>query len=138
VSSVDVVRHVCLAGNTVSNNWRLIQALRSRFAVTLLEHVEQLVECAFLKNTHLLVLDCSRNEQAALRILPLVTGDLPELCVVLVDGGISQKQIAHAFEDGVKDYFAEPYDVDLLAERIDALCGFAQKRGLDPSAWTQE
>ena len=45
-----------------------------------------------------------------------------ELCVVLVDGGITQKQIARAFEVGVKDYFAEPYDIELLAERIDALC----------------
>jgi hypothetical protein len=60
--------------------------------------------------------------QNALRLLPQITSDHPELCVVLVDGGITQKQIASAFEAGVKDYFAEPYDIELLAERIDALC----------------
>jgi CheY-like chemotaxis protein len=122
VSSVDVVRHVCLAGTMVSNHWGLIQALRSRYAVTLLEQVDLLGQCTFLKSTHLLVLDCSRNAQTALQVLPQVTQELPDLCVVLVDGGISQKQIARAFEDGARDYFAEPFDINLLAERIDALC----------------
>ena len=120
VSAVDAIRHVCLAGQAVSKDWDLIQTLRSRYAVTLLEQVDRLRQCEFLKNTHLIVLDCSRNAQTALRVLPRLTEELPELCVVLVDGGISQQQVASAFEDGVKDYFAEPYDIDLLAERIDA------------------
>jgi len=41
--------------------------------------------------------------------------------VMLVNGGLTQEQIASAFKEGAKDYFSDPYDVKLLAERVNAL-----------------
>jgi len=119
--SVDPACQVCLAGAIISN-WPLIQNLQLRHAVTMIESVSQLENPGLLSTTHLLVLDCSQNAHTALRLVPQITTAHPGLFVVLVDGGITQKQIASAFQAGVKDYFAEPYDIKLLAERIDALC----------------
>lgn len=116
------ILHVCLAGRKVSNDWGLIQSLRSRYLVTLLERVEHLVRSSFLIRAHLLVLDCSESAKLASQVLPRLKEDFPDLCVVLVDGGLSQKQIAAAFKEGVKDYFADPYDAKLLLERMDSLC----------------
>ena len=121
MSQTDDVFHVCLAGRKVSNDWRLIQSLRSRCLVTLVERVELLVQRSFLSRTHLLVLDCSASAELVPQVLPRLKEEFPDLCVVLVDGGLSQKEIAAAFKEGVKDYFADPYDVELLLERIDSL-----------------
>ncbi len=122
MSQTQEILHVCLAGRKVSNDWGLIQSLRSRYLVTLLERVELLVRRSFLNRPHLLVLDCSESAELVSQVLPRLKEEFPDLCIVLVDGGLSQKQIAAAFKEGVKDYFADPYDADLLVERMDSLC----------------
>lgn len=33
----------------------------------------------------------------------------PQLVVVLVNGGLTQEQIASAFKEGAKDYFSDTY-----------------------------
>ncbi len=45
----------------------------------------------------------------------------PNLDVVLVNGNVTRDVVASAFEHGVCDYFASPYDHKLLAERIHVL-----------------
>ena len=121
MSQTQDILHVCLAGRKVSNDWGLIQSLRSRYLVTLLERVELLVRRSFLNRPHLLVLDCSESAELVSQVLPRLKEEFPDLCIVLVDGGLSQKQIAAAFKDCVKDYFADPYDAELLVERMDSL-----------------
>jgi len=106
----------------VTDDWELIRRLRRRYLVTLMERVELLAQQDDLENTHLLVLDCSRSAKLALDCLVRLKEAYPDLCVLLVDGGLSQTQIAAAFRDGVKDYFASPYDVKLLVERLNSLC----------------
>ena len=40
---------------------------------------------------------------------------------MLVNGGLNQDQIVAAFQAGVKDYFPEPYEIDLILERLEFL-----------------
>ena len=123
VTPIQDVLHVCLAGRLVSNDWELIRRLRSRYLVTLMDNVDFLVRrSVLLKETQLLVLDCSRSLDATLECLPQLKREFSDLCLILVDGGLSQAQIAAAFEAGARDYFASPYDVGLLVERVDSLC----------------
>ena len=117
------VSHVCLVGPLVTDDWDLIRKLRSQHLVTLIESIEFLSEIDRLSQVRLMVMDCSQDGDAALEGLPELKQEFSDLCILLVDGELSQKQIAKAFQDGVKDYFAAPYEVDLLAERIDYLCG---------------
>ncbi len=117
----DQIFHICLAGRTVSNDWPLIRSLKTQHQVTVVERVRLLSRNAILAKADVLVLDCSESQGLGLRILPFLKRYFPELSVVLVDGGLTQQQIAAAFREGVQDYFSEPYDLALLVERIDAL-----------------
>src|SRR5438552_756013 len=114
----EAVPQVCLAGRKISNDWSLIQALKQRHAVTLVEQVESLTDAALLGTVRVLVVDAAESSGAALRLLPLLRSGRPLLIVLLVDGGLDQRQLATAFRDGVRDYFPEPYDIHLLAERV--------------------
>ncbi len=122
MSSNREVAHVCLVGPLVTDDWELIRSLRSRYLVTLVERVDYLSRPSNLAKTQLMVMDCSQSGDNVLDGLPGLKREFSDLDLLLVDGGLSQKQIAQAFEDGVKDYFSAPYPVDLLIERIDSLC----------------
>ena len=115
------VFHICLAGPTVSSDWLLIQNLKSQNQVTLVEHVRLLSRNSVLLKVDVLILECKENGGLGLRIVSFLKRYFPELCVVLVNGGLTQKQIAAAFREGVQDYFPDPYDVQLLTERIHVL-----------------
>ena len=121
--------HICLAGRTVNNDWPLIQRLKAKHQVTLVEEVRLLSHNSILAKADVLVLDCSNSDGLALRILPFLKKFFPRLCTVLVDGGLSQQQIAGAFQRGALDYFSEPYDLTLLTERVEALGAKARNRG---------
>jgi DNA-binding NtrC family response regulator len=61
------------------------------------------------------------GRSGCLKLVPWLKSHFPQLVVVLVNGGLTQEQIASAFKEGAKDYFSDPYDVKLLAERVNAL-----------------
>jgi DNA-binding NtrC family response regulator len=113
--------HICLAGARVSNDLSLIQTLKSQHLVTLVESIHLLSISAILPGTDMVVLDCSGNHERGLQLVAWLNSHFPQLVVVLVNGGLSQEQIASAFKEGAKDYFSDPYDVKLLAERVNAL-----------------
>lgn len=112
---------VCLAGLKVCNDWSLIQALKLRHSVTLVEQVEMLTRGTLPDTTRVLVLDCTERAEEVLDLLPALKKRHPTTCILLVDGGLSQKQVAGAFAEGVCDYFPDPYDVHLLSERVSSL-----------------
>lgn len=121
--------HVCLAGREVSNDWKLIRRLRADYVVSVLRDAEEIHQRPLLQSVDLLVLDCSGNASISETMPGELRRCFPHLCLLLVDGGLSQQQIARAFQQGVKDYFAFPYDKGLLVGRIAALC----ERSLAPS-----
>lgn len=113
--------HVGLAGKEVTDDWMLIRLLREEFVVSVLRDAEAIHERTLLQSVDLLVLDCSGNPNLAATMPGQLRQRFPHLCLLLVDGGLSQQQIARAFREGVKDYFAFPYDRQLLVDRIAAL-----------------
>jgi DNA-binding response OmpR family regulator len=115
------ILHICLAGARVSNDLSLIQTLKSQHLVTLVESIHLLSLSPILPGTDMVVLDCSGNHERGLQLVPWLNSHFPQLVIVLVNGGLTQEQIASAFKEGAKDYFSDPYDVKLLAERVNAL-----------------
>jgi DNA-binding NtrC family response regulator len=105
----------------VSNDLSLIQTLKSQHLVTLIEKIHLLSRSPILAEADIVVLDCSGNLEQGMQLLPWLKSNFPKLVVVLVNGGLTQEQIASAFKEGVKDYFSDPYDVKLLAERVHTL-----------------
>jgi len=117
----DQAFHICLAGRTVCNDWSLIQSLKSQHQVTIVERIRLLSRNSILETADVLVLDCGASHGLGLRIVPFLKKYHPRLCVVLVDGGLTQRQIAAAFREGARDYFTAPYNLKLLVERIQTL-----------------
>jgi DNA-binding NtrC family response regulator len=114
--------HVCLAGPLVCNDQRLIQLLKMFHQVTLVEELEDLWNSPVLAIVGVLVLDNSPREHGMLGMVRALTERQPRLCVLLVDGGLTQAEVARLFQAGACDYFPVPYDVGLLAERVHSLC----------------
>ena len=117
----DLVLHICLAGQTVSNDWPLIQQLKQRHQVTVVDRLRLLSRHAILARADVLVLDSRESSRFSLKVLAFLQKRFPALHVVLVNGGLTQQQIADAYLAGVKDYFSDPYDRRLLADRLQVL-----------------
>ncbi len=115
-------KRVCLVGPLVTDDWALIRNLKSKYLVTLAEQLDFLLQSDCFKEARLLVLDCSQDSDAVLEWLGGVKRNAPDLFALVVDGKLTQKQIAQAFQNGAKDFFTAPYDLALLIERIDSLC----------------
>jgi DNA-binding NtrC family response regulator len=115
--------HVCLAGPKVCNDWRLIQALKERHPVTLVEQAAVLTEVPMMESVHVLALDGDAAGLGTGELLGRLTRCYPALYVLLVDGALDQGRLVTGFQQGARDYFPEPYDVRLLAERIEHFCG---------------
>jgi len=124
--------HVCLAGEQVSCDWKLIEELARDFVLTLMARTSGLAGSGAWRTANVIVFDCSG---CGGRIaLPLsVVRHVFSGPIVLVDGELSPRQIAAAFRSGIKDYFAAPYDRELLAERIRHLCAQYVRNGTGPS-----
>ncbi len=114
--------HVCLAGRTVSNNWSLIEPLKKHNQVTVVEPIDLLLRSSILSTVSVLVLDCEDGAEVGIEALRELKRMYPALCVVLVNGGLTQNEIAVAFREGAKDYFSHHYNAQLLVERVQYLC----------------
>ena len=120
--------HICLVGRSVSNNWSLIESLKRGNQVTIIEPLGLLYHSEVILSTvSVLILDCGEGSRIGIEALRVVRGIYPDLCVVLVNGGLTQNEIAEAFEAGVRDYFSYQDNVLLLVERVQHLCRQRQR-----------
>jgi DNA-binding NtrC family response regulator len=113
--------HVCLVGSQVSADWALIAALKRRHQVTVAESIQMLRANPLLRSVDVLALECTPASPAA-RIVRQLRAWQPDLCIVLVGEAIPQNEVAEAFREGALDFFSDPTDAELLAERVHSLC----------------
>lgn len=123
-----MVLHACLVGPKVSSDTQLADLLRIRHRITSVARVDELLKNPLLGSVDVLVIECTDQIEACLEFLAPLKRKIPDLIVILVDGGLSQSQLARAFRDGATDYFKVPYDVSLLAERVDRLSARLKRR----------
>jgi DNA-binding NarL/FixJ family response regulator len=119
--SVSGPPHVCVAGE-ISNDWNVVQRLKRHNQVTLVEHPADLVRSSALSTACVLALDCGDSPETGLITLALVARLYPRLRVLLVNGRLSQGEIAEAFRRGACDYLSSQVEPALTAERIESLC----------------
>ena len=77
---------------------------------------------SFYRPCSVLVLDFTEGSRIGIEALRVMRGIYPDVCVVLVNGGLTQNEIAEAFEAGVRDYFSYQDNVLMLVERVQYLC----------------
>jgi hypothetical protein len=125
---------VCLAGEQVSCDWRLVQELARDSVLTLIARIGGFERSAAWRTADVIVFDCSGCGGRIARPLGLVHRAFSGP-IVLVDGDLSPRQVAAAFRSGIKDYFAAPYDRELLAERIRHLYLRHVRNGTSPTGF---
>lgn len=117
--------HICLTGKRITLDWQLINGLNDRHRVTLTKPEHLISDSSVLKTVDVLVLDCNsfKNLSADLiTFLRKVKEAFPGLCTVVINGGLSQQDIAGAFREGICDYFPNPYEeLELISERLEFL-----------------
>lgn len=124
VPSSTAPAHTCLAGRDVSHDRTLTDLLLRQLPVTLIDDPAQLLRTSFLASLarfDVLALDCAHDGQQVPELVRRLKAAHPTLDIVLVDGRLTQRQLAAAFAAGARDYFPQPYDAALLAERISGL-----------------
>lgn len=122
--------HVCLAGTAISSDWAFIRRLRTRCCVSLVARLAQLHDSELVDSADAVVIDCGGTADAWLDALREVRRRVPSAPVILLDGGITQEQVASGLGSGAVDYFPEPYPADLLLQRVEVLAqqGRASRR----------
>jgi DNA-binding response OmpR family regulator len=123
--------HVCLAGPGIAGHRALIDELRIHHEVTLVTDQTRLEQSWGLAASDVLVLDAAGIRATLRPLLRALRRRSPELPIVLVDGGLSDDEKADAFTLGITDYFPSPYEVGLLAERIEVLARSRSTSGPD-------
>lgn len=116
--------HICLTGQKVTLDWQLINRLNVRHRVTLTKPEHLLSDSSVLTTVDILVLDCNNFKSLSsdlITFLKKVRKAFPRLCTVVVNGGLSQQDIAGAFREGISDYFPDPYEIKLILERLEFL-----------------
>ena len=113
--------HICVAGQ-ICNDWEVVRRLKQRNHVTLVPWPADLAKSAVLSTASVLAMDCGDSPEAGLITLGLVARLYPQLRVLLVNGRLSQGEIAEAFRRGACDYLSSQVDPELTAERIESLC----------------
>jgi len=117
--------HICLTGKRIILDWQLINGLNDRHRVTLTKPEHLLSDSSILTTVDILVLDCDSFKNLGsdlIAFLRKVKQAFPRLCTVVINGGLSQKDIAGAFREGISDYFPDPYEeIELISERLEFL-----------------
>ena len=116
-----------MVGAALCRNWPLIQRLAGSHGLTLLARYSPVDEHV-LKFVDVIALDC--REHGAHGAQRLV-GDIRRTAgtpIVVLDGGLSRADIAALVSAGAQDYFAEPFNVAIIAERLAYLADSSRSR----------
>lgn len=112
--------HICLVGAALCRNWPLVQRLAGRHGLTLLRtiahHDRQVAALA-----DMVAIDCGHVGPDASRALVQSLRRSTDAPIVVMDGGLQPSEVAQLLSDGARDYFAEPFNIPLIAERLEHL-----------------
>jgi len=112
--------HICLVGSALCRNWRLVERLGERHGLTLLPQVEP-SDMGMIAQAAVVAIDCRDGGAAAARQLVDAVVGATRAAVVVMDGGLRRDDIARLLSAGALDYFSEPFNVPLIAERLEHL-----------------
>ena len=108
--------HVCLIGRPLWRDWELVERLVQKHEVTLL-HAIAPRDLHLVAHLEIAAADsraCDADPRGCVELLRRSTG----AAIVLLDGGLGQREVATVLHAGAQDYFSEPFDFALIAERL--------------------
>jgi len=94
-------------------------ALEPSHRTVVLSSADALLEDpSLLESLEGLILECCGGFACSLAALDRVRLRAPAVVVVVINGGLAQREIALLFRHGARDYFRAPYVPHLVAERM--------------------
>ena len=112
----------CCADFTLFGN--LFSQLAKIYTITICNNVSELlsiVNTCFYNMALVQVTSCDNDFSKCLKDF---RSHYPQIIVILINGHLHQSFLVEAFKMGIKDYFPEPVDINLLYERIISLSSF--------------
>jgi DNA-binding response OmpR family regulator len=125
--------HVCLVGPALSQDRTLLTRLTADHLVTVATSANMLVGRPMMASVDALVLDAASVRSGLGGVVATLRERHPDLAIVLVDGELAQLELADAFHRGIDDYFAAPWSVSLLAERVEVLAARRRHAMAEPT-----
>jgi DNA-binding NtrC family response regulator len=113
--------HVCLVGTALMRDPKLLSRLSTGHVITIASATADLLGAPVMSSVDAMVLDAGSARPGLGGVVADFHQRHPDIPVVLVDGGLDQLELAEAFQRGIADYFAAPWNVALLVERIEVL-----------------
>lgn len=113
--------HVCLVGTALMRDPTLLTRLSTDHLITLASASASLLGMPIMATVDAMVIDAGTARLGLGRVVADIHQRHPDIPVVLVDGGLDQLELAEAFQRGIADYFAAPWNVALLVERVEVL-----------------
>lgn len=123
--------HIVISGNRICSNHSLIDHLSQNHVVTLSKMPlnKAIQEESVLDKADVLFIEHSNIEGDVHTCLKGVQFMYPQVTIILLNGKLTQDQIAEAFRAGAADYFPEPHHLELLMERVQYLEKCKMKKG---------
>jgi CheY-like chemotaxis protein len=112
--------HICLVGIPLCRNWQLVQRLTGRRGLTLL-HAVNPDDMRVLAVADTVAIDCSLGGAEGSRTLLESVRRTTDATIVILDGGLEAVDVAQLLSAGARDYFPEPLNVAVVAERLEHL-----------------
>jgi CheY-like chemotaxis protein len=123
--------HICLVGAALCRNWPLVQRLAGRHGLTLLRTTAA-HDCQVAAMADMVAIDCGQVGTDASRALVQSLRRATDAPIVVLDGGLQAAEVAQLLSDGARDYFAEPFNIPLIAERLEHLADARRSRREHP------
>lgn len=112
---------VLLCGSEVTKDKELLKILKKIAKVLLLRDYSQIKMIILKQNIDLVVIELTKDWEDELSIVRLLKTNLPQILIIIVNGGGDRDIVLMSFRSGVNDFFKKPYKPGLLAERMEAL-----------------
>ena len=116
-----------LCGDRLARDSPLHKLLRKIADVIVFRECEAMRSADELQASDLIIMEFSNdNAERELERLRDVHRLNPAIAIIVIDQGGSRNAVIETFKSGAKDYFKQPYDRNLLAERAEAMLSVQQ------------
>lgn len=116
-----------MVGPALCRNWPLVQRLEGNHGLTLLHELSG-NDMRLIEVVDVVALDCRDNGAAGSQRLVESLRRATDAPIVVLDGGLHQAEVALLMSAGAQDYFSEPFNVTLIAERLEHLADSSRSR----------
>jgi DNA-binding response OmpR family regulator len=89
-----------------------------------------LLESRALRSFDVIVMDCRDKGVDGSRQLVSTLRHMTSVPIVVMDGGLSPSDVAVLIGVGAQDYFSEPFNLPIVAERLEHLAFAARRQSI--------